>query len=76
MVAAFNTYLSYRTLYRLVLSISDWGFAIILTSFIAVQVGYQLDGNINVSPLFIIGLFVLAFLSGIKRLPEERSGKR
>jgi hypothetical protein len=75
MVAALNTYLSCRTLYKLVLSISDWGFAIVLTSFIAVQVGYQLDGNTNLSPLFIAGLFGVALLAGIKGLPDKRSGK-
>ena len=57
--------------------LSAWGFAIVITSFLFLYVGYLLDRLLGTSPSFMFGLFFLAVFTTVGRLYQEawRRGK-
>ena len=60
-----------RVVHTLLLLMSDWGFAIVVASFLQIQIGFLFDGDLSLPPLFIGGLFLLALLSGIEKLARN-----
>ena len=67
MVTAHSIVQGGRAVHALLLVMSDWGFAIVSISFLHIYIGFLFSGEINPSPLFIGGLFILAFFSGIAK---------
>jgi len=63
-----------RAVHALLLLISDWGFAIVVASFLQIHIGFLFTGDLTLSPLFMGGLFVLAILSGIEKLNRRAPG--
>ena len=57
--------------YANVLKLSAWGFAIVISSFLFLYVGYKLDRALNTAPSFMFGLFLLAVTLCIARLYQE-----
>ncbi len=60
--------------HALLLLISDWGFAIVVASFLQIHIGFWFTGDLTLSPLFMGGLFVLAILAGIEKLYRQATG--
>ena len=63
-----------------IMILSAWGFAIVISSFLFLYVGYQIDRLLNTAPSFMFGLFLLAIMLCVGRLYRDawmmRSGKR
>ena len=59
------------TEYGHILMLSSWGFAIVLSSFFFLYLGYQLDKAFNTSPSFMFGLFFLGIMLGVGKLYRE-----
>jgi hypothetical protein len=57
-----------RVVHALLLLMSEWGFAIVVASFLQIQIGFLFNGDLSLPPLFIGGLFILALLAGIDKL--------
>ncbi|MBM4270816.1 MAG: AtpZ/AtpI family protein [Deltaproteobacteria bacterium] len=62
--------------YTHILTLSAWGFAIVIASFLFLYVGYWLDELFRTSPTFMIGLFLLAVFFCIGRFYREAWLKR
>jgi len=54
-----------------ILSISAWGLAIVVSSFIFLYAGRWIDAQLNTEPSFMLGLFILAIFLCIWRLYKE-----
>ena len=54
-----------------ILSISAWGFVIVVSSFIFLYAGRWIDAQLNTEPSFMLGLFILAIFLCIWRLYGE-----
>ena len=59
-----------------ILTLSAWGFAIVIASFTFLYIGYWLDRLLNTSPMFMLGLFFLAVFLCIGRLYRDAWLKR
>lgn len=60
--------------------LSAWGFAIVISSFLFLYIGYQVDKLFNTAPSFMFGLFLLAIMLCVGRLYRDawvmRDGQR
>ena len=54
-----------------ILILSSWGFAIAISSFCFLYLGYWLDRVFNTAPTFMLGLFFLAIFLTIGRFYRE-----
>ena len=54
-----------------VLSVSAWGFSIVIVSFLFLYVGLKLDEWLGTAPNFMFGLFFLALVTTVGRLYQE-----
>ena len=59
-----------------VLMLSAWGFAMVLSSFLFLYVGYLVDEILGTAPNFMLGSFFLAIIICIIRLYQEAWKKR
>ena len=59
------------TEYANILKLSAWGFAIVVSSFLFLYIGYRIDYALNTTPSFMFGLFLLAVTLCIGRLYQE-----
>ncbi|MDD5533581.1 MAG: AtpZ/AtpI family protein, partial [Syntrophales bacterium] len=59
------------TQYSHILILSAWGFAIAISSFLFLYIGYWLDKVFNTAPTFMLGLFFLAVFLCIGRLYQD-----
>jgi len=57
--------------YSNVLVLGAWSFAMVISSFIFMYVGYLIDELLNTSPNFMLGLFVLAIFLCVGRLYRD-----
>lgn len=62
--------------YSSVLILGAWSFAMVISSFLFLYVGYWIDQILNTAPNFMIGLFVLAIFLCIGRLYRDAWLKR
>ena len=58
-------------MYSQLLTLSAWGFAIVLSSFLFLYIGYHLDRLLGTAPSFMFGLFLLAVGLCIGRLYRD-----
>jgi F0F1-type ATP synthase assembly protein I len=54
-----------------IMTISAWGFVIVIASFLFLYLGYRLDQWLGTAPNFMFGLFFLAIVTTIGRLYRE-----
>ena len=59
------------TEYANILMLSAWGFAIVISSFLFLYIGYKIDRALGTAPSFMFGLFLLAVLLSLGRLYQE-----
>jgi F0F1-type ATP synthase assembly protein I len=59
------------TSYSNVLVLGAWSFAMVISSFVFMYVGYLIDELLNTSPNFMLGLFVLAIFLCVGRLYRD-----
>jgi F0F1-type ATP synthase assembly protein I len=59
-----------------ILMLSAWAFAMVLSSFLFLYVGYLVDEILGTSPNFMLGSFFLAIVICIVRLYQEAWKKR
>ncbi len=59
------------TEYSHILMLSAWGFAIVLSSFLFLYIGYWIDKTFNTAPSFMFGLFLLAIGLCVGRLYRD-----
>ncbi|MDD2673181.1 MAG: AtpZ/AtpI family protein [Syntrophales bacterium] len=64
------------TQYSHILILSAWGFAIAISSFLFLYIGYWLDKVFNTAPTFMLGLFFLAVFLCIGRLYQDAWQRR
>jgi len=57
--------------YSNVMVLGAWSFAMVISSFLFMYVGYLIDELLNTSPNFMLGLFVLAIFLCVGRLYRE-----
>ncbi len=57
--------------YNGIMVISAWGFAMVISSFLFLWVGYKLDQLLGTEPNFMLGLFMLAVFICVMRLYQE-----
>ena len=57
--------------YSNVLVLGAWSFAMVISSFAFMYVGYLIDEFLNTSPNFMLGLFVLAVFLCVGRLYRD-----
>ncbi|MCX5834985.1 MAG: AtpZ/AtpI family protein [Deltaproteobacteria bacterium] len=57
--------------YSSTLVLSAWSFAMVISSFVFMYVGYLIDELLNTSPNFMLGLFVLAIFLCVGRLYRD-----
>jgi len=66
--------------YSNIFLLSAWGFAIVISSFLFLYIGYWIDKLLNTAPSFMFGLFLLAIMLCVGRLYRDawmmRGGKR
>jgi len=62
--------------YSPLLSISAYGFVIVIVSFLFLYIGYKIDEYFGTEPNFMLGLFFLAIVTTIGRLYQEAWLKR
>jgi hypothetical protein len=65
----------YKT-YGPIMSISAYGFVIVLASLLFLYIGFKLDQFFGTEPNFMLGLFFLAIATTIGRLYQEAWKKR
>jgi hypothetical protein len=56
---------------RKVLSVSAWGFSIVIVSFLFLYIGLKLDEWLGTAPNFMFGLFFLALVTTIGRMYQD-----
>ena len=56
---------------RKVLSVSAWGFSIVICSFLFLYIGLRLDEWLGTAPNFMFGLFFLALITTIGRMYQD-----
>ncbi|HOD34435.1 MAG TPA: AtpZ/AtpI family protein [Syntrophales bacterium] len=54
-----------------VIILGAWSFAMVISSFLFMYVGYLIDEALNTSPNFMLGLFVLAVFLCVGRLYRD-----
>ncbi len=54
-----------------ILMLSAWSFAIVISSFLFLYIGYRLDRLFGTAPSFMIGLLILAVFLAVGRLFQE-----
>ena len=59
-----------------ILMLSAWGFAMVITSFLFLYIGYLVDEILGTAPNFMLGSFFLAIVLCIWRLYQEAWKKR
>ena len=59
-----------------ILILSAWGFAMVLSSFLFLYIGYLVDEILGTAPNFMLGSFFLAIIICIIRLYQEAWKKR
>jgi F0F1-type ATP synthase assembly protein I len=59
-----------------ILMLSAWGFAMVITSFLFLYIGYLVDEILGTTPNFMLGSFFLAIVLCIWRLYQEAWKKR
>ena len=66
-------YQSYRQYNRMsgILMMSAWGFAMVISSFLFLWLGYKIDEYIGTTPNFMFGMFFLAIFLCVMRLYNE-----
>jgi len=57
--------------YSNVMVLGAWSFAMVISSFLFMYVGYLIDELLNTSPNFMLGLFVLAIFLCVGRLYRD-----
>jgi len=57
------------------LTISAWGFVMVISSFIFLYIGRLIDLMLNTEPNFMLGLMVLSIFFCISRLYKEAKEK-
>lgn len=57
------------------LTISAWGFVMVISSFIFLYIGRLIDLMLNTEPNFMLGLMVLSIFFCISRLYKEAKAK-
>ncbi len=57
--------------YANILVLSAWGFAIVISSFLFLYIGYWIDQMLNTTPSFMFGLFLLAVILCVGRLYRD-----
>ncbi len=57
--------------YSNVLVLGAWSFAMVISSFVFMYVGYLIDELLNTAPNFMLGLFVLAIFLCVGRLYRD-----
>jgi len=62
--------------YTPIMTISAYGFVIVLASFLFLYIGYKIDQFFGTEPNFMLGLFFLAIVTTIGRLYQEAWLKR
>ena len=62
--------------YRTIFMLSAWSFAIVISSFLFLYIGYRLDNYLGTAPNFMFGLFFLALVTTIGRLYQEAWQRR
>ena len=60
--------------YARILTLSAWGFALVISSFLFLYLGYWIDRTFNTAPSFMLGLFVLGVFLCIARLYQDAWG--
>lgn len=60
-----------RTMYSQIMTLSAWGFAIVIASFFFLYIGYHIDGIFGTTPSFMFGLFLLGVGLCIGRLYQD-----
>ncbi|MCE5210509.1 MAG: AtpZ/AtpI family protein, partial [Deltaproteobacteria bacterium] len=48
--------------FRVIITLSAWGFALVITSFLFLWLGHFLDELLGTAPKFMLGLFFLAIV--------------
>ncbi len=51
--------------------LSAWGFAIVISSFVFLYIGYWIDRMLDTAPSFMFGLFLLAIMLCVGRLYRD-----
>jgi len=57
--------------YRLIIILSAWGFALVMTSLLFLWLGYLLDELLGTAPKFMLGLFVLGIIGCFIEIYQE-----
>jgi F0F1-type ATP synthase assembly protein I len=62
--------------FRQIVTLSAWGFTMVIASFAFLYLGYLLDGKLGTSPNFMLGFFILGLFLCMMRLYQEACEKR
>lgn len=57
--------------YSSILILGAWGFAMVISSFLFLYVGYWIDQMLNTAPNFMLGLFLLGIFLCVGRFYRE-----
>lgn len=57
--------------FRLIIMLSAWGFALVITSCLFLWLGYLLDELLGTAPIFMFGLFFLAIIGCFIEIYQE-----
>lgn len=57
-----KTHYSASDSFRVIITLSAWGFALVITSFLFLWLGHFLDELLGTAPKFMLGLFFLAII--------------
>ncbi|MGP8153833.1 MAG: AtpZ/AtpI family protein [Smithella sp.] len=60
-------------LFRIMIMLSAWGFALVITSFLFLWLGHLLDELLGTAPKFMLGLFFLAIIGCFIEIYQEVS---
>ncbi len=76
MAALHQTKKEFYKTYGPVMSISAYGFVIVVASLLFLYIGFKLDQFFGTEPNFMLGLFFLAIVTTVGRLYQEAWKKR
>jgi len=57
--------------FRVIIMLSAWGFALVITSLLFLWLGYLLDALMGTTPKFMLGLFFLAIIGCFIEIYQE-----
>ena len=69
-----NTHYVSPASFRVIVMLSAWGFALVMTSGVFLWIGHFLDGLLGSAPIFMIGFFFLAIIGCFLEIYKEALG--